>query len=143
MRAAVLRGRCTPGCTDYTEAPVEPVEDEDEDGEEDELEALEAEKDAMKTTPAGMNWELTPAMEDLYKECSASGAEIKTNASARPVPKECLGLLRWVDYGPDAAQCGRMLQPDLAESQVEVEANQRLSREAVARARAAGELQEL
>ena len=133
----------TPGCTDYTEASVELVEDEDEDDEEDELEALEAEKDAMKRTPAGMNWELTSAMEDLYGECSASGAEIKTNASAQPVPTECLGLLRWVDYGPDAAQCGRMLPPDLAESQAEVEANQRLSREAVARARAAGELQEL
>ena len=134
-----------PSCADYAEASSGPEveEDEDEDDGEDDLEREESEKDIVNKTPRGMNWELTPVMEDLYKDCGASQAEIMENTSALPVPTECLGLLRWVDYGPDAAQCSKMLPPDLADSRAVVEDSKRLSREALAKARAGGEPQEL
>jgi hypothetical protein len=134
-----------PSCADYAEASSGPEveEDEDEDDGEDDLEREESEKDIVNKTPRGMNWELTPVMEDLYKDCGAFQAEIMENTSALPVPTECLGLLRWVDYGPDAAQCSKMLPPDLADSRAVVEDSQRLSREALAKARAGGEPQEL
>jgi len=135
----------TPSCADYAEASSGPEveEDEDEDDGEDDLEREESEKDIVNKTPRGMNWELTPVMEDLYKDCGASQAEITENTSAPPVPTECLGLLRWVDYGPDAAQCSKMLPPDLAVSRAVVEDSQRLCREALAKARAGGAPQEL